>query len=41
MVDLTFVLVVAVKLYEQEAATNQLSAVAVVTGAVAESAIVV
>lgn len=41
MVDLTFVLVVAVKLYEQEAAINQLSAVVAVIKAAAESAIVV
>lgn len=41
MVDLTSVLVVAGKRYGQEAAINQLSAVAVVIKAVAESAIVV
>lgn len=41
MVDLTVVPVVAVKLYGQEAAINQLSAVAAVIKAVAESAIVV
>lgn len=41
MVDLAFVLVVAVKLYEQEAAINQLSAVAAVIKAVVESATVV
>lgn len=41
MVDLAVVLVVAVKLYGQEAAVNQLSAAAAVIKAVAESAIVV
>lgn len=41
MVDLTFELVVAVKLYGQEAVINQLSAEAAVVKVVAESATVV